>query len=368
MQQFEKRHILSVDPGVSFLKIYNGTQSHTIPTVVQEIHDPEPHSITVDGRHYLVGKRALLHSNRLDVEPRADGTWHGSDDQYVQLCWGAHVLGMQGRAALMAFALPYKDQRDQALKARVKQRFKTLRWRPFGGPTCEVTFDEVTVTAQGTGAWLRHSAELTRRPSTVCVADLGSETLDVFLLRLDGADYQYSAGESYRGEEVSISGCIADLMRRMRNRREFQHRTFGHYDLVDRIVDGTRALPVDGDQVSFANELRLASAAYGERVMAQVREAAGQLWDNVEALVLTGGGASLIERAIRLDKRAVITNNEANVIGQWDEMAKRLKIAPASVKQEEPTEKLPMVLAIGSGPATSMAKAEMAINSAGTLS
>ncbi len=50
--------------------------------------------------------------------------------------------------------------------------------------------------------------------------------------------------------------------------------------------------------------------------MGAVREITGDLWTGLEALIITGGGARLLdERAF--DRRAVTLSGFANVRGQW---------------------------------------------------
>src|SRR5688572_1201148 len=125
--------VVSVDPGVSWVKYRCGSKRGKFPTHAVHVPPPSPsRAIQVDGRSYMVGEHALLYTTGVPT-PLRDGRYHGSPTQAVHVCYALNELGATGRLDMLVLALPYSERNDQGLINQVCQTMRRLRWRASNG-------------------------------------------------------------------------------------------------------------------------------------------------------------------------------------------------------------------------------------------
>jgi hypothetical protein len=163
--------IVSVDSGSSFLKIVAGNHKLSVQTNVLQASESSVVSyddeIIVNDKKYYVGETAKNATNKLIEDPAIEAGFHGSEKQYIQMCYAFQQMGIMGEHELLVVSLPYSDCRDDAIKSKLKER-NVFRWKAFiknEWVDKVASFKEVKIYPQGIGA-LRFYTHNLSKPKT----------------------------------------------------------------------------------------------------------------------------------------------------------------------------------------------------------
>jgi hypothetical protein len=260
---------------------------------------------------------------------------HGGAEQTVELCNCFDALHVQdGNYELLVRSLPYDLARDNKPLRYVLSKQRSFRWTRRGQER-SVSFDQVAIVPQGVGAQEMFNRDNQSLPPVMTIIDVGSYTLDVVTTQLNDGTGQYGyhpASGSKRDDSVSINGFKTRLNTRITNQGVRQ--AFGYHELMELVEkaasqDDYRVYDA-GDYVDFRNDfaqLRRELTANVRRVVRHdiLTEA---MWPKVQAFVLTGGGAELLDLdAWDSHRPPQKMDIFSNVIGQYHAATARLPVA-----------------------------------------
>lgn len=322
--------VVSVDSGSSCLKMYDGTRRVWQPAVVKELPAAERHTyrdeVLVEGRRYVVGPTARIAHKGKD-DPFLERGYHGSVEQYVQICHGLEQLGAHGEYDVIYHSLPYTEHQDDAYRRRIKERL-VFQWQADGKERT-VRFHAAATMPQGVGA-LRLWQDKTRerdRPAMVALVDLGSCTADFVTVELDErtGDYQYCAGKSISlraakpGDPlINCKRFYDEWLKQITNIDGAQAVAWGYHELM--LLPVKRQFLVrcgPGALVDLEPSFQVIADRFTHEVERTIREVLADVWPKVDKIILTGGGAELCNLGDFHDSRVERLSVWANAEGQY---------------------------------------------------
>lgn len=319
--------IVSVDSGSSFLKIVAGSHGLSIQTNVVQASESSVISyddeIIVNGKKYYVGETAKNATNKLIEDPAIEAGFHGGDKQYIQMCYAFQQMGIMGEHELLVVSLPYSDCRDEAIKTKLKER-NTFKWKAFiKGEWIDkvASFKEVKIYPQGIGALRFYTHNLSEKPRSVCLIDIGSCTSDIVTVQLDRRtnDYTYNAQASKSLREISVSDFMRKWSKEIRQAPGMKDRKFSYFELSEMAKHKEFKIIV-GSQPKFDSMPLFEDAKkwFTNEIYKHAKEVLGDLWDGIEQVILTSGGAYLIDESTwDCNGRTIKLDEWSNVKGQY---------------------------------------------------
>ncbi len=321
---------VSFDSGSSAMKAYAGPDRMVeFPAIVRELdaNDLDGKEIEVSSKYYLVGHTAATSLNRAIRTPHIEEGFHGSTTQYVQMCYAMEELKINGKMGKLIVSLPYTDSRKKDIRKRMKER-KRFVWSVTDADdnTQErcVEFQEVHIVAQGVGAMQLHSSEDGSQQSknAIMCIDVGSCTTDLVSIRVN--------------EETGLPNFCRDACTTIENVNVnwFKDQWAQNLHFVTRNMSGTKTYDYFGlMQHAIKNDFMM---QYGDRridikpafdetkeeftkfVKQRLIKVAGELWDDANIIIFTGGGTYLINFEMFGDSRITRMDQWANARGQFE--------------------------------------------------
>lgn len=312
---------ISIDSGSSFLKYFDGQRADQFPAVIERIPEEAPtypDEIIVSGTRFAVGQTALMATNRHVQDPHIKRGFHGSDEQTVQMCYAFEQLGLNGDYNNLLVSLPYADHQQDDVRKRVLQR-KVFEWQTGTGIKRHVAFEYVATTPQGVGALLYHRQQSPGYYDLATLVDIGSCTLDVVTVSHDKRinDYQFNHQASQSNRKVSVATFKSQWIDQIHDIDGLQNRNFGYHQLMAMPIKNNFRLLHRGDSIDLRSTFENVRFEFTRQVADSVRRITGDLWDSLNAVVLTGGGAQLIDLKAWPDDRIHLLDVFANVRGQY---------------------------------------------------
>lgn len=322
--------IVSVDSGSSFLKIIAGNErTLSVPTNILKASATESANpiysdeIIVNGNKFYVGETAQKATNKLTEDPAIEAGFHGSEKQYIQMCYSFQQMGITGDHDLLVISLPYSDCRDDAIKTKLKER-NIFKWKAFINNDWTdkvVTFKEVKIYPQGIGALRFYTHKLVDKPKSVCLIDIGSCTSDIITVQIDRRtnDYIYNAHASKSLREISVSDFMRKWSREIKQVQGMKDRKFSYFELSEMAKYSdfnitVLSQPKFNSQPLFDDTKRW----FTQQIYKHAKETLGDLWDGIEQVILTSGGAYLIDETTwECAGRTIKLDEWSNVKGQY---------------------------------------------------
>lgn len=319
--------IVSVDSGSSFLKILVGNHKLSVQTNVLQAAESVAVSykdeIIVNDKKYYVGKTAQNATNKLIEDPAIEAGFHGSEKQYVQMCYAFQQMGVMGEHDLLVVSLPYSDCRDEKLKTKLKER-NLFKWKSYLKDELVdkfASFKEVKIYPQGIGALRIFTQGLSEKPKSVCLIDIGSCTSDIITVQLDRRtnDYTYNAHASKSLREISVSDFMRKWSREIKQAPGMKDRKFSYFELSEMIEYSdfninVLSQPKFNSKPLFEDTKRW----FTQEIYKHAKETLGDLWDGIEQVILTSGGAYLIDETTwECAGRTIKLDEWSNVKGQY---------------------------------------------------
>jgi hypothetical protein len=303
------------------------------PALIEPVHHPvekQKGAVTVNGTTYLVGENAELAQTTYDPSPYVDRGFHGSREQYVQICYVLDGLGLDGEQESLVCSLPYKEHLDAELRKRITER-QVFEWTDHSGRRRSVRFANVYVTPQGVGALAVYYKDHGKQVRSATLVDIGSCTVDVVTIRWDSRkkDYVFVRGACDSDRTVSAATFKHAWLRRISKIDGLQHRDFGYFQLMRMAMENNLELRHRGDRIDLRPDFVSTRQEFTERIICTVRQTVKSLWDETEAVVLTGGGVELLDLSAWPDGRAIKLGVYANVIGQHLAVTGQIDLAAA---------------------------------------
>lgn len=334
--------VIALDSGSSFMKAYAGDQKVRFPAVARVIDDQYDHGDTVafDGQKYVVGESALqTYTDDWEMlEPATQRGFHGSPEQAAQMCYAMQRLGASGNYDVLALSLPYADSQNEDLRNLLKGQ-QIYEWKDSHGDDHEVHFDKVMIMPQGVGALCVYEAESVERPQTLLLVDIGSCTIDIVALRYNEVTgrYLYLHDKSTSRRSLSTTEFYKRWYSRIREMDGMQNLRKGYFELMALAQADERPILLrhGGRMVDITDAYEITRVWFSARLARLLREDMGdKLLDDVETILLTGGGAALVDKH-RLDTAQVtVMSVWDNVHGQFSEASGRL-ITPDTITAPE---------------------------------
>lgn len=309
---------ISIDSGSSYMKAWDGRSEPVMfPGVVRELFPGEDlaGSVEVDGRRWLVGD-SLLEERGAALAPDRSRWFHGSLEQHVQVCHALGQLGASGAFDTLVVSLPYERSTERPFLDAVSRR-KRFAWGDDQGEHL-VTFENINVMPQGVGALQYQREQGAEAFDTALMVDVGSCTTDLVAIRSTDGKWGFIRDSCVSDQEVSTSLFFELLHREVNRIAGFAGRRFGYYDLMPRLmVEGEPTISHQGELISLAPYVARAKVEFTRRLKDVVRGYARSLWDELDQIILTGGGAHCVSLEVWRDPRTQILGPCANVLGQF---------------------------------------------------
>lgn len=319
--------IVSVDSGSSFLKITTGNNLLSIPTNVLQAQETSvvnyEDEIVVNDKKYYVGETAILATNKFIEDPAIDAGFHGGENQYIQMCYAFQQMGIMGEHELLVVSLPYSDCRNETLKNKLKARNKFVWKSVVKGELKEklASFKEVKIYPQGIGALRLYTNNLVHKPRSVCLIDIGSCTSDIIAVQLDRRtnDYTYNAHASKSLREISVGDFIKKWAKDIKQAPGLKERKFSYFELTNMMKYNDFEIRLGSHPKFDAKPLfEDTKKWFTQEIYRHAKETLGDLWDGIEQVILTSGGAHLIdETAWECAGRTIKMDEWSNVKGQY---------------------------------------------------
>lgn len=311
--------IISIDSGSSYLKAFvEGKEPFLCETVIYEMPATKTlrtnSAIEIEGKQYLVGSEAWRSRNKFNASPEIGRDFHGGFTQYVQLCFAFEKLGVKGNHKQLLMSLPYSDCTDKEINERVKSR-KEFKWN-----NKKVTFDEVIVYPQGSGAFTYYIKNHNDAPKKIAIVDIGSCTVDlVVVIRDKDGNYVYNIDSTQSFRKLAVCDFMTMFTTALKQQSGLQDREFDYFELSESIKDKDFLITHDSfdpiDATKIFNESR---DRYTQEIYNMLQMETKNLWHSLDKVILCSGGAKLIN----MDKwkcagRTMQLDEFANVMGQY---------------------------------------------------
>lgn len=319
--------IVSVDSGSSFLKIIVGNHIEQVPTFVVPASSTSVVSyddeIIVDDKRYYVGETAKNATNKMIEDPAIEAGFHGSEKQKIQMCFAFQLMGIMGDYETLVVSLPYSDCRDDVVKNKLKAR-NIFKWKAYINNEWVdkyVSFKEIKIYPQGIGALRLFTSDLKEKPKSVCLVDIGSCTSDIISVQLDRRtnDYIYNAQASKSLREISVSDFMRKWAKEIKQAPGMKDRKFSYFELSDMAKHEDFLINILSQPKFNSKPLfQETKKWFTNEIYTHAKEVLGDLWDGIEQVILTSGGAYLIDESTwDCNGRTIKLDEWANVKGQY---------------------------------------------------
>ena len=310
---------LSVDAGSSFFKAATHSEAIRFASMVHELPAPSRGSLEVEGKHFVCGDIALDRQSKLQAQPHQSADYHGSLTQRVLICEALNRLGGGDYDALI-LNLPYFMRDNPEAANRILQQSKTFEWSTQG-TRHTAQMGQVKLLPQGRGAIWSHLAQVPDRSQLhlVCAVDIGGHTTDVVTLRPgDKLGQQNTVEDASHSCAVNVAWFWRQLSARIQETpgHDLLGEHFAFYTVMRAIENGSYALRHKNAVIDVRRAAEQTKKDFTARLLASVQRIVGEWWGDVDCIVLTGGGAMLVDRQVWDDGRIVVTDSLANVNGQ----------------------------------------------------
>lgn len=308
----------SVDMGSSVTKgaADNGSEEALVsfPSVVVPVEAGHPGAIGVDSGWYAVGTDAMRMQREQNTRPQTGAEYHGSDTQRILVCALLRALGVhkQGGVSKLAMGLPYVLTLDADVMGQMTEFCRTFRWRDSDGTEHVVHPDERYLPAQGSGALIKYLASNRHDEARlVLVVDVGGQTTDCVATELGAL-----VGACSQSVGINVYTYFEWLVARIKAEPYAVQRSWDYHDLMDRVrqqrylVRGN-----DGRQQNIERCVVQTRHTWTRALQVAVQGNMGSRWPDVERIVLTGGGAALVDTSVWRGPITVM-DGYANVQGQ----------------------------------------------------
>lgn len=311
--------IISIDSGSSYLKAFvPDKEPFLCETVIYEMPPTKAlrtnNAIEIDGKKYLVGSEAWRSRNEFRASPETGRDFHGGFTQHVQLCYAFQKLGVEGKHEKLLMSLPYSDCTDEEINARVKSK-KEFKWN-----NKIVTFEEVIIYPQGTGAFTYYTKHFNDSPKKIAIVDIGSCTVDlVVVIRDRDGNYVYNIDSTQSFRNLAVSDFMNMFTVALKQQSGLQEREFDYFELSESIKEKDFLMTHESfapiDVTKIFNETR---DRYTNDIYNMLQKETKNLWHSLDKVILCSGGANLIN----MDKwkcagRTMQLDEFANVLGQY---------------------------------------------------
>lgn len=318
---------ISIDCGSSYTKFYNGNKLTEQPTFIYELHAQGkidcPLWVSVDNKAYAYGNTALNYASVKPYHVEYNSDFHGSERQHIMMCGIFETIGINNSYDLLIRSVPYDHRNNAELREKLSQERK-FAWKNHLSEDCAVEFAAVRVVAQGVGAhyqYLQTHKNFTGQ--SICVADIGSCSLDVIVSQRDmSGNYGFSEHcMSRRGEGVSVQWFKNRLVQLITANKK-SHGEYGYHDMMSVVASGNHTL-FERSAVDIAPEIAQVRQEFSRHIRDSIVGMMGlDRYVRLSAVLLTGGGANLIDSSIFNDAQAVeILDAHSTVIGQYNLLA-----------------------------------------------
>jgi hypothetical protein len=322
MNQAEHREVVSVDSGSSWLKAFNGASDVTFEAVTHELPETAPPSdseVRVDGKRYLVGAEALNWQGTPTHEPDRAAGFHGGRSQHVQICRALSRMGVEGSQEGLVISLPYARSREPRYLEAIQKRHRFVWQEPQGEHS--VTFSHIRVVSQGVGALRLFERENPENNlEQALLVDIGSCTTDVVMVRRAGSPSRWVFVEELCGswQNISTVEFFQDWKHRLDSLPGFAGYGWNYFSLMRRAMMGRLTWPHLGQQVDISPAFSGAVRAFSAALLDRMQSHCGRmLWHELDAVILTGGGAALVAQEPWDDSRVTMLDSWANARGQY---------------------------------------------------
>lgn len=321
--------IASIDSGSSLLKWFAGGEKRGLfpsraVTVPTDRRGRRPQDeIVFDGETYFAGEAAQSAERTAVRQADLANDFHGSIRQQVQFCHAFDKMQLQnGTHQTLLTTLPLNLAYDTALVSRIRSDYRSFSWTK-AGENRSVAFDEVIVTAQGAGAWLRwRQKNPTIKPEEVLVCDIGGSTVDICMVtwRDEIQDWDYHL-ESDSRNDWNLSTWTTELLSELE--QKFKGRTFDFYKVMRAMLDGLKTkryiIKHLGEQHDITEYVNPARDRLTRTIYEMCQKAAGDYWCDLDEVIITGGGGVFLNPSIWMDtsRPPTILDIYANVEGQY---------------------------------------------------
>lgn len=326
MDQAVLPEVVSIDSGSSYMKAFDGTHSVMFEGVVHRLPATAPgadDALIVDGKRYLVGGAALTYQGNPTQAPCREAGFHGGVKQHVQICRALSAMGITGRHDKLVMSLPYLRAREAHCHEAVTRR-RDFVWQDRAGAHA-VSFGRVVVIPQGVGALRLFEREQPQTPlRQVILIDVGSCTTDIVVVRRTGtgvgSKWAFVEDSCTSWQHISTTVFFSAWARRLGSLEGFADYAWNYYTLMRRAMDRDLTWQHGARKVDLAPHFEEAVRAFSEGLLAEVRNhCAPSLWLECDGIILTGGGASLVELHPWEDERErlITMDTWANARGQY---------------------------------------------------
>lgn len=315
---------VSSDLGSSFCKVSNGDSKVRFPSIVQGSRPGN--GICVGGAWYVVGRDAIDAQLNPRTDPQAIAKYHGSASQLILLCDAMRRMGYDDAHGieLLMLGLPFGMHRDAAVCKRVEQMCQLLSWhQPDFEGEIRVTPRRVRIVPQGLGT-LRLFAEQhpdrAQEGSRIAVADVGGQTTDVINMEVEEGGTPRFIGGCSRAIGINVLEFYRMLLDDMQDKTRNAYvlkRDYHFHDVMERVRHGRLLFQEGpgGPEHDATDNVARVRRAWTMRLQAAVQEVIGSRWSDLSAMVLTGGGAALVDENT-WQGPVVTMGDTANVDGQ----------------------------------------------------
>jgi hypothetical protein len=332
LQQLEQARIISIDSGSSYMKAFDGTARVRFMAIVAEATaSASPGDLRTLGDRYVIGDAALGYFTHEPARINASNDYHGSPRQRIQICEALRRLKASGAHSMLTLSLPYDLALDSGLDERLRRDYRKFEWEADGKPQC-VTFDSVKIAPQGLGALCMSSPDLDpNEPQRALIVDIGSYTTDVIAAqRIDGSwGYVGNLCASWHKHTI---GKLFDAWGEEQNKsgERVPDYAWCYFDIMGRAEQGYFHVPYRGQKIPIKESFDIVAGRFRRALMADLAEHCGpRLWDGLTRIVITGGGAQIMNAEPWGDPRVAVLGAWANVEGQQRWAQEAAQSAPA---------------------------------------
>lgn len=308
------------------MKAYMGSKKVQFPAVIRELQNTELEGkeIKVSNRYYLVGDSAATSMNMVIATPHIDPGFHGSSDQYIQMCYALERLGVSGTMDTLVCSLPYTDSRDRALKKQLRER-RAFEWGIIDSEDREIsrraTFQDVKLVPQGVGAMNQFQSQHAGRPKVVMLVDVGSCTTDVVSIKINNetGEYDYCHDACRSIENLNVTWFkdqwTTNLESEVRGIR--RDKKYDYFGLMQHAIENDFTMQLGDRTIDARPAFDQTRDDFAEKLKPTLRRVAEDLWYELNTIIFTGGGTYLINFEKFDDRRIEKLDQWSNVIGQY---------------------------------------------------
>ncbi|MBX9837307.1 MAG: hypothetical protein K2X69_03220 [Silvanigrellaceae bacterium] len=315
-------HIISIDSGSSYLKLYTILDGKEIliseASLIEEV--PEYSQLTskikVDNKWYVAGRIAELQKTNYQENPEL-GEFHGSNKQFIQWMHAFENKNLIGKFDTLIISLPYDEFAKTELRKSLKIKNK-YEWINAKNEERFISFDNVEIVPQGVGALELYKKERGNDlPESLTLVDIGSCTTDVVSVIWDDVDeaYIYKEKGCTSIKDLSTSVFIRKLSDKINEKRPVKIK-IGYHEISKAIHKQKFELQIGSEKIEFKEHFENLKKEFTELLAEKLKNLLGDSWRATQNTILTGGGESFIlpwdceRRTARLDAYA-------NVKGQF---------------------------------------------------